>query len=146
MLCVKADLSAAMVTMIIADSSVWIDHFKDRTSERVTYLRRAIERGEVVVGDVIMLELLQGVGDDRRAENLERTLRIFPVLEMMNLEIAMAAARNFRHLRDTGITIRRTIDLIIATFCIERGYALLHNDRDFLPFVEKLGLMVPDAS
>lgn len=132
--------------MIIADSSVWIDHFKDRTSEHVACLRRAILRGEVGVGDVIMLELLQGVGDDQRAATLERALRAFPILEMMNLDIALAAARNFRHLRGTGITIRRTIDLIIATFCIERGHALLHNDRDFLPFVEKLGLMVPDAS
>jgi predicted nucleic acid-binding protein len=96
----------------------------------------------VLVGDLILLEVLQGARDESHATRLERYLRRFEVVAMLDDRIASSAARNYRTLRARGITIRKTVDLIIGTYCIEHGHALLHDDRDFDPMREHLGLLV----
>jgi len=130
--------------MILVDSSVWIDYFNGRaTAETDTLERLAGER--LVIGDLIMVEVLQGF---RAAEDFNRAERVFAALEyrpMVGREIAIAAARNHRKLRTRGVTIRTTIDTLIATFCITEGHELLHCDRDFDPFERHLGLRVVRA-
>lgn len=130
------------VLMIVADSSVWIALFRQGDGAEVTRLRHAITTGSLLLGDVILLELLQGAGNEQKAEKLRRELTAFPVASMLGPELAVIAAENFRKLRMRGVTVRKTPDLVIATFCIERGHALLHADRDFSPFSEHLGLVV----
>lgn len=95
---------------------------------------------DFLVGDLILLEVLQGARNDGHAARLEREMREFPVTNMLDGDLAVKAARNYRALRTKGITIRKTADVIIATFCIEHGHELLHDDRDFGPFSEHLGL------
>ena len=126
--------------MIVVDSSVWIAHFRDQDSIAVRKLRSIDDPDQIVVGDVVLLEVLQGARDERHASRLEGTLRAFKVEFMMDDELATKAARHYRMLRSQGITIRTTIDLIIATFCAQRGYSLLHDDRDFAPLVSHLGI------
>lgn len=101
---------------------------------------------EVLVGDLILLEVLQGARDEAHASRIERLLRSFQIVPMLDDEVAVQAARNFRTLRAEGLTIRKTVDLIIGTFCIVQGYSLLHDDRDFLPMEEHLGLRTVAAS
>jgi predicted nucleic acid-binding protein len=95
-----------------------------------------------LVGDLVLLEVLQGARNDRHAAQIERELRVFKIERMLDDGIAVKAAANYRALRDRGITVRKTIDLIIATFCVERGHSLLHDDRDFDPVAAHLGLRV----
>lgn len=107
----------------------------------VTALRRAIEQAQtIVVGDLVLLELLLGVPDERRAILVEAGLRLFSVEAMLDDRLAITASRHDRVLRAAGVTVRKTVDLIIGTFCIDRGYRLLHNDRDFEPMHTLLGL------
>lgn len=128
--------------LIAVDSSVWIDHFRGRRDlHHVQVLRRAIEAGErLIVGDLVLLELLLGVRDDDHARRVEERLRTFSVEPMMGDDSAARAASHYRTLRAAGITVRKTADLIIGTFCIDRHYRLLHNDRDFEPMHAMLGL------
>ena len=128
--------------MIVADSSVWIAHLNDRPTPQVRHLRAIIGHAAILVGDLILLEVLQGLRDDREAGLVERALRRFDVVAMLDPPLAARAAANYRLLRGLGITIRKTADLIIGTFCIERGHGLLHDDRDFLPMAAHLGLRV----
>ena len=128
--------------MIVVDSSVRIDFFAGRATRETTVLRSLIGRGVVLVGDLILAEVLQGFPDERQAEAGRRTLELFPVEPMVGRDLAIAAARNDRSLRAAGVTVRRTIDLLIGTFCLERGHALLHHDRDFDPMAARLGLQV----
>ena len=128
--------------MIVVDSSVWIDFFRGSATRETTVLRSLIGRGVVLVGDLILAEVLQGFPDERQAEAGRRTLELFPVEPMVGRDLAVAAARNYRTLRAAGVTVRRTIDLLIGTFCLERGHALLHHDRDFDPMAPRLGLRV----
>jgi len=127
--------------VIIVDSSVWIDYFNGRSSAETDALER-LARTRLLAGDLIMAEVLQGFSaeaDFRRAE------RIFAALEfrqMVGREIAIAAARHYRTLRARGVTVRKTIDALIATFCIRHGHTLLHSDRDFDCFERHLGLRV----
>lgn len=103
-------------------------------------LRESIQQDVVVVGDLVLLEVLQGARDDLHAARLERELRYFPVLPMMSETVATEAARLYRILRADGITIRKTVDLVIATFCLLNDHALLQDDRDFMPIAERFGL------
>lgn len=128
--------------MIVVDSSVWIDFFRGSATRETTVLRSLIGRGVVLVGDLILAEVLQGFPDEHQAEAGRRTLELFPVEPMVGRDVDLAAAANYRRLRGQGITIRRTIDLPIGTFCIERGHALLHRDRDFDPMAARLGLLI----
>lgn len=128
--------------MIVVDSSVWIATLRGTSSGLVRQLRAYAETedDQLLVGDLILLEVLQGARDDAHAARIERNLRRYPVAPMLNERLAVRAAGNYRHLRARGITIRKTVDMIIATFCIEGGHCLLHNDRDFDPMVQHLGL------
>ncbi len=128
--------------MITVDSSVWIAHMRGHRTPAVVRLEALVAVEPIVVGDLVLLELLQGARDDSHAERIERALRRFEVVRMLDDGIAVRAAAHFRHLRAMGVTIRRTTDLIIGTWCIEAGCQLLHDDRDFDPMARHLGLVV----
>ena len=127
--------------MIVVDSSVWIDFLNGRDAAHVRRLREVIGVDEVVVGDVMLCEVLQGLDSERAAREVEALLRRFEIVPMAGDAIAVAAARNFRALRRRGTTIRKTIDLLIGTWCIENRKPLLHNDSDFRPMAQHLGLV-----
>jgi predicted nucleic acid-binding protein len=127
--------------MVIVDSSVWIDYFNGRDIPEVAKLDRLLETELLGVGDLILAEVLQGFRQDKDYQTAKRLLTSLTVFEMLGAEMAMKSADNFRNLRKKGITVRKTIDVMIATFCIENGHELLFSDKDFTPFVEYLGLM-----
>jgi len=124
----------------LVDSSVWIGHLNDTATGAVQRLRALIPVQPLLVGDLILCEVLQGLRSDREARLVERALRRFALVSLLDADLAVKAAAHYRALRARGITIRKTVDLIIGTFCIERGHALLHDDRDFEPMVRFLGL------
>ncbi|HVB90198.1 MAG TPA: PIN domain nuclease [Beijerinckiaceae bacterium] len=126
--------------MIVVDSSVWIAHLRDSGTPEVQKLRALDDPSEILIGDLILLEMLQGARSGRHAALIEQNLRQFEIATMLSPALASKAARNYRVLRDGGVTVRKTVDLIIGTFCIEGGHRLLHADRDFDPIVERLGL------
>jgi predicted nucleic acid-binding protein len=128
--------------MILVDSSVWIDHLNDAATQAVRRLRELIPVRPLLVGDLILCEVLQGLRSEREARLVERVLRRFATVSLLDVDLAVKAAANYRSLRAKGITIRKTVVLIIGTFCIERGHVLLHDDRDFEPMVRFLGLQV----
>ena len=126
--------------MILVDSSVWIDHLNNVATEPVRRLRELIPSIPLLIGDLIMCEVLQGLRSEREARLVERGLRRFEAVSLLDPELAVQAAAYYRLLRSRGHTIRKTIDIIIGTFCIARGHVLLHDDRDFEPMVQFLGL------
>lgn len=126
--------------MIVVDSSVWIAHLRDSGTPEVQKLRALDDPSEILIGDLILLEMLQGARSERHAALIEQNLRQFEIATMLSPALASKAARNYRVLRDSGVIVRKTVDLIIGTFCIEGGHQLLHADRDFDPMVERLGL------
>jgi predicted nucleic acid-binding protein len=126
--------------VILVDSSVWIDHLRDTVTGPVSQLRSLISSEELLVGDLILCEVLQGLRTDAEAALVEDALREFEVVPLVDAELAVKAAANYRFLRRRGITIRKTIDLLVGTYCIERGHLLLHSDRDFAPMESFLGL------
>jgi len=128
--------------VIVVDSTVWIDFFRGSATRETTVLRSLMGLGVVLVGDLVLAEVLQGFPDERQAQAGRQTLERFTVKAMVGHDLAVAAALNYRRLRAQGVTVRRTIDLLIGTFCIERGHALLHHDRDFDPMADRLGLQV----
>jgi predicted nucleic acid-binding protein len=127
--------------VIVVDSSVWIDFLNGRKASHVERLQAALGVDEIIVGDLMLCEVLQGLGSERDAQQVESLLRRFELVPMAGDAIAVSAARNFRSLRRRGITIRKTIDLLIGTWCIENRRPLLHNDSDFKPMAQHLGLM-----
>jgi predicted nucleic acid-binding protein len=127
--------------VIVVDSSVWIDFLAGRNSSHVRHLLASLGTEEILVGDLMLCEILQGLESERAAHEVETLLRNFEVVAMAGEAIAIAAARNFRSLRRRGITIRKTIDLLIGTWCIENRRPLLHNDGDFRPMARHLGLI-----
>jgi predicted nucleic acid-binding protein len=127
--------------VIVVDSSVWIDFLNGRDTPHVKRLRAIIGTDEVIVGDLMLCEVLQGLDDERTAREVEVLLRRFEIVHMAGDAIAVAAAGNFRSLRRRGITVRKTIDLLIGTWCIENRRPLLHNDSDFHPMARYLGLI-----
>ncbi|HEX5676510.1 MAG TPA: PIN domain nuclease [Alcanivorax sp.] len=127
--------------MILVDSSVWIDYFNGRDSREADILDQTLGVRQVAVGDLILTEVLQGFrgdGDYRTAKRLMESLTVF---DMLGQDMAVKSAENFRRLRKRGITIRKTADVIIASFCIDRAIPLLFSDKDFNPFVQQLGLV-----
>jgi predicted nucleic acid-binding protein len=126
--------------MIVVDSSVWIDFLNGRNAPHVRRLRALLGSDEIVVGDLMLCEILQGLGSERAADEVEALLRRFEIVAMAGDTIAVLAARNFRSLRRRGITVLKTIDLLIGTWCIENKSPLLHNDSDFGPMARYLGL------
>ena len=128
--------------MILVDSSVWIDYFRSADTPQVALLDSLLGRSPLAVGDLIAAEVLQGVRDEREFKLVKKTLEAFDHIDLVGYDLAVKASENYRTLRAMGITIRKTIDTLIATRCIEDGLTLLHADRDFLPFSEHLGLKV----
>lgn len=127
--------------MILVDSSVWIDYFRGTPSRETDRLDDLLGREPVTIGDLILAEVLQGFTNEGDFNKAMRMLGTLECLDLMGRDIAIQAARNFRLLRSKGITVRKTIDTIIATRCIEDEIALLFSDRDFQPFVDHLGLL-----
>ena len=119
---------------------MWIDYFRGAITAQTETLDRLLGEEPLAIGDLILTEVLQGFDDERDFNRARRTLTALTVVELGGQDIAVQAARNFRALRKPGVTIRKTIDTMIATRCIEDGYDLLHNDRDFDPFAKHLGL------
>ena len=128
--------------MILVDSSVWIAHLRGQRTPATAKLEAAAGREPLLIGDLILLEVLQGARDESHAARIERALRQYALAPLLDAELAPRAARNYRKLRELGVTIRKTANIIIGAFCIERRCLLLHDDRDFAPMEEHLGLRV----
>ena len=126
--------------MILVDSSVWIDYFRGVATPQAERLDALLGKEPLAVGDLIVTEVLQGFASDRDFERARRLLATLVLVEIGGERVAVQAARNFRALRSRGVTMRKTIDTLIATRCMEGRLALLYSDRDFDPFVEHLGL------
>lgn len=126
--------------MILVDSSVWIDYFRGVSTPESERLDVLLGSEPVAIGDLILAEVLQGFAVEREFNQARRLLSGLHVRTLGGREIAIQAARNSRALRARGVTVRKTIDTVIATHCIEHDVALLYSDRDFDPFVEHLGL------
>jgi len=128
--------------MVIVDSSVWIDAFNGQITPQTRWLQAALARGRVGLTTLILCEVLRGFRSDRQFRQTRMQLLALPVFEGVPLELAVKAAENFRALQHRGITVRKTIDCLIATFCIQEGHELLHKDNDFQGFENFLGLQV----
>ena len=127
--------------MIVVDSTVWIDFLNGRDLPHVRRLRTLLGETEIIIGDLMLCEVLSGLGGEHEAAQVEALLRRFEIAPMAGAAIAVIAARHFRRLRARGVTVRKTIDLSIGTWCIENRRPLLHNDRDFRPMARHLGLV-----
>ena len=128
--------------MLIVDSTVWIDYFNGLENPQTDYLDQIVDRTPILVGDLILAEVLQGFRDDSDFEEARRALSKYIQVQMVNPELALQSARNYRLLRRKGITVRKTIDSLIATYCIENEHDLLHNDNDFDGYEKHLKLRV----
>jgi len=128
--------------LILVDSSVWIDYFRGAVTAQTEKLDQLLGYELLGIGDLMLTEVLQGFSRERDFNAAKKLLTSLAVVELGGQEIAIQAAKNFRALRSLGVTVRKTIDTVIATRCIANGHDLLHNDRDFDPFVTHLGLRV----
>ena len=128
--------------MIVADTSVWIDYFRGVAAPHTDLLDRALSESRIIIGDLILAEILQGFSSEREFQIARQLMDGLEYRDFVGRDMAMAAAQNYRALRRQGITVRKTIDVLIATFCIENGFGLIHNDRDFDPMEQLLGLRV----
>ena len=126
--------------MILVDSSVWIDYFNGRVSPETDLLDDLLVSDSVCLGDIIFSEVLQGFRSDTDYRHAKELLSILPIYQMLNPELALLGADNYRRLRKKGITVRKSVDVWIATYCIENRLPLLFSDRDFIPFVRDLKL------
>jgi predicted nucleic acid-binding protein len=133
--------------VVIIDTTVWIDYLNGAGTPETEWLDRELTRQRLGLTDLILCEVLQGIRSEPQARRVLRDLRQFEVFETGTVALATAAAQNYRRLRTRGLTVRKTIDCLIATFCLIGDHALLHRDRDFDPFEEQLGLRVvhPEA-
>ena len=128
--------------MVIVDTTVWIDNMRGLQNAETNYFDHELGRQRFGLTDLILCEILQGLKDEHASNRVLRELRRFELFEGGGEELAVAAARNFRNLRRQGHTVRKTIDCLIATYCLRHGHSLLHRDRDFDPFEKILGLVV----
>src|SRR5688572_20500100 len=128
--------------MVIVDTTVWIDYLNGVATPESEWMDRETARRRLGLLDLMVCEILQGLATDDDAARVLRQLRRFEIFETGDVELAAAAARNYRQLRQRGRTVRKTIDCLIATFCLREGHTLLHSDRDFDAFEERLGLQV----
>lgn len=126
--------------MILVDSSVWIDYFRGSSTPEADRLDTLLGVEPLLIGDLILAEVLQGFTTDRDFNQARRLMASFQIIDLVGQGIAIQAARHFRMLRQRGVTIRKTIDTLIATRCIQDDFALLYSDPDFDPFVAHLGL------
>ena len=128
--------------MVIVDSSVWIDAFNGQNTPQTRWLQGGLVRGGVGLTSLILCEVLRGFRSDQEFRQTQTQLLALPVFEGMSAGLAVQAAENLRVLQRRGITVRKTIDCLIATFCIKEGHELLHRDKDFQGFENFLGLQV----
>jgi len=128
--------------MIVADTSVWIDYVRGIQAPHTDLLDYDLLHNRIVTGDIIIVEFLQGFRNEKDIKTAQQLMESLEYYDFVWKEIAFKSAENFRRLRRNGITVRKTIDVIIATFCIEHRFALIHNDRDFDPMEQYLGLKV----
>jgi len=128
--------------MLLVDTSVWVDFFNGIENPQTDYLYANVDRIPILIGDLILAEVLQGFRNESDFEKVRRTLGKFVQVQIVDTELAVQSARNFRFLRQKGITVRKTIDSLIATNCIEHDHQLLHNDSDFDGYEKYLGLQV----
>jgi predicted nucleic acid-binding protein len=128
--------------VVIVDTTVWVDYLNGVETPQTNWLDAEVEQQRLGLTDLILCETLQGVRDEDRASQVQRELLQFEVFTMGGVDLALTAARNYRTLRANGHTVRKTIDSLIATFCLMNDHALLHNDRNYDPFEEILGLSV----
>ncbi|MGR3302540.1 MAG: type II toxin-antitoxin system VapC family toxin [Candidatus Scalindua sp.] len=126
--------------MILVDSSVWIDFFNGKITPKTDWLDSALGNQPILIGDIILTEVLQGFQNDKDFKTAKSLLLDFPVMEMLGQELAIKSALNYRRLRKKGVIIRKTIDVIIGSFCIYNNFSLLHDDRDFDPLEKYLNL------
>lgn len=128
--------------MLVVDTSVWVDYFNGVENPQTDFLHAILDTTPILIGDLILAEVLQGFRRDQDFEMARHILGKFMQESMVNPELAVQSARNYRFLRQKGITVRKTIDSLIATFCIEKDHQLLHNNSDFDGYEELLGLRV----
>ena len=126
--------------MILVDSSVWIYYFKGLSTWQTDSLDNILSNMPVLIGDLILTEVLQGFKSKKDFETAKNYLNALPFCQIGGYDVAIRSAENYRHLRKAGVTVRKTIDVIIATFCIIKGMTLLHNDRDFEPMESHFSL------
>lgn len=127
---------------MIIDTTVWIDYLQGVSNKETSYLDREVARQRFGLTDLIFCEILQGINDEKLFKRVFQELRKFELFETGGADLAVESARNFRRLRQQGHTVRKTIDCLIATFCLQHGHSLLHRDRDFDHFEVLLGLKV----
>lgn len=132
--------------MILVDSSVWIDFFRNKPSLQAEWLDKNLGVEGLIVGDLILAEVLQGFTDDKGFNEAKRLLGKLEQVNVGGTDLAIEAARNYRRLRRAGVTVRGTVDVLIATRCLANGLRLLHSDRDFDVFEKHLGLRVVNCS
>lgn len=128
--------------MLVVDTTVWVDYFNGVENPQTNYLDAILNQTPILIGDLIMTEVLQGFRHDPDFEKVRRMLGKFIQVDMVGPTLAVQSARNYRFLRKKGITVRKTIDSLIATYCIENDHELLHNDSDFDGYEKYLGLRV----
>jgi len=128
--------------MMVVDSSVWIDYFNGKITKQTDLLHSLLGNELIVVGDLILTEVLQGFQNDKDFKKAGELLDSLIFRQMLGKELAVKSAKNYRRLRKKGVTVRKTIDVIIATFCIANNLPLLHSDRDFYPMQKHLNLKV----
>ena len=126
--------------MILVDTSVWIDYFNGISTWQTNSLDNYLSKVPVIIGDLILTEILQGFRSNRDYETAKDFLSALPFRRIGGYNIAVQSAQNYRRLRQVGVTVRKTIDIIIGTFCIIEGLVLLHDDRDFDPMVSHFSL------
>lgn len=127
--------------MIVVDSSVWIDYFIGVKNKQTNKLDESLGLKPVAIGDLILTEVLQGFRHDKDYKAAKKLFEDVTIFDMLGKEIAIKSAENFRTLRKKGVTVRKTADVIIASFCIDQKLPLLFSDKDFRPFVKHLGLI-----
>lgn len=128
--------------MVIVDTTVWIDYLRGITNPHTSWLNRELTQQRLGLTDLILCEILQGIRDDPAFTQVHNDLLKFQVFSTGGVNLAVASAQNYRFLRKRGVTVRKTIDCLIATFCLDGGHSLLHRDQDFDPFEAHLGLHV----
>ncbi len=128
--------------MIVVDSSIWINYFNGAISNETDWLDKSLGIEPIIMGDIILAEVLQGFQNEKDFRTAKKLLLEFPFMDMIGQEVAIKSAMNYRSLRQKGITIRKTIDVLIGTFCVHNNFVLLHNDKDFDPLEKHLKLKV----
>ena len=128
--------------MTIVDTTVWIDYLGGTTNPHTEWLDRELNQQALGLTDLILCEILQGIHGDSEFARIRRALSKFEVFTTGGEDLAVESAKNYRFLRARGCTVRKTIDCLIATFCLIEGHSLLHRDRDFKPFEKHLGLRI----